>query len=254
MTNKNEKSVNIERFILPEKCPKCDQFSKGSVTCKKCGLYFYRYNEILKADLNSKDFYEGINQVSKKRFINKNNCLLFLIAASIITVFSFSNISISGRQHGINGKNKIEKIVVKKEVNLKNSEINNFSKTKKRDNKSQLMVATRDSILMLYNGRESFNEGVALYGQKRYSESADKFMRALEILEKSGHMESIAKTKLNLAICYYTLSDYINSLFYFEEVLDISRKNELHKIEEHALQGKSLILDQLDKDDNALIL
>ena len=104
----------------------------------------------------------------------------------------------------------------------------------------------------LVEGNILFNQGVILNNEKDFDGAAEKFKNALLFLEKSGHVQSIALTNLNLAICYHTLQEGQTALDHFQTALEIARKNGFQEYEAKALQGKSLIFHAVDKRDEAL--
>ena len=247
MINHNEKNVVIERFISPEYCPVCGKPSYGAISCKKCGLYFFRYQEKHNILEHEKPFF--MSYYSGNRLLHNINFLLFLIAISVISILAFTNIPASGDHH-INRTKKTDTDTLKEnstaDASISNS-VSSYQENINSGNDSKTRLLPIDSIMALYNGKESFEEGVSLFEQQNYFEASAKFRQALAFLEKSKHYESIALTSYNIAACYYNTKKYDDSLIYFENALYISHQNGFSKIEMRAIQGKSSALKKLEK-------
>ena len=246
MIKQNEKNESIERFISPENCPVCGQTSRGLISCKNCGLYFFRYYEKQNI-LDHEGFIFKYIYHSSSKIGHNINWLLFLVTVSVIAIMSFTNISVDEihnqnkiRIPGTISKNTLADASRTKSVNI-------YQKNPKSSNESKTRLLSMDSMLALYNGKDSFNEAVLLFEQHSYFEAAEKFKQALTFLEKSKHYESIALTNLNIGVCYYNTKKYDDSLLYFENALYLSRENGFSKIETRAIQGKSLVFKKLEQ-------
>lgn len=239
MTNQNDQNETIGRFRSPVNCPVCGRITYGQVCCRGCGLYFFRYYEKKKVDQEER--YTGYNMLSVNKKFYNIIFIFFLMAASVLAIWSITNIDVSGDYFGEEIKVKdLSKEIAAGTEPYRTAENNREIAENPNDSKN----LPRD-ILTLYNGRESFYEGVSLYEQQRYPEAADKFKQALIFLKKSMHNESIALTNLNLAVCYYNAKNYNDALSYFENALYLSHKSGFSKMELRAIQGKSLTVKKL---------
>lgn len=200
----------IKKDSVPDICPNCGTKTRGSVSCKRCGLYFFRYQENTK---NKETPLKGDN--SKNKVYSFYNGLL--IRLEKIYIFYFIIVII------------IVLILIKPDFVMRYF-----------DNPSE--VSSTNQLSGALKGKEFFNKGITSGNASDIIGASKHFQTALTEFKKLKNRRYSALTEMNLALCYRILKKYPAAKKSLDYVIRYAVKTGNRKLEAKALRGKGIIL------------
>lgn len=212
MTENHSDSVEIKKQNIPDSCPNCGHKNRGSVSCRRCGLYFFRYYENREPEKVEEREADSINSAVTYydhilRKGEKNYIIYFILA-----IFALL-------------------------ITLKADILFDFNKNHKNCENASL-----DNIAVkVRQGKKYFREGMIRGHLTDIIGASGHFKKSFLIFSQVNNDRLSTLARMNLAICLRVLKKYPEALMHLDSVINYAVNIEDRRLEAKALREKGIV-------------